>query len=169
MPTANQPDCREQEAAPGHWHGVWTIYPGRWATAEQGVGTAAKRASPRAAPPPATAEPNLSDPALYLNRELSWMRFNERVLAQARDDSHPLLERVKFLAIAANNLDEFQMVGFANLLRQWRADVDTMSPDGLDIDERVFAVRQATNAMIRDFAVCWDELQPLLAEHDIRF
>ena len=111
----------------------------------------------------------MSDPSLYLNRELSWMRFNERVLAQVRDDSHPLLERVKFLAIAANNLDEFQMVGFANLLRQWRADVDTMSPDGLDIDERVFAVRQSTNAMIREFAVCWDELQPLLAEHDIRF
>ena len=92
------------------------------------------------------AEPNLSDPALYINRELSWLAFNARVLAQARDDSHPLLERVKFLAIAANNLDEFHMVGLASLLRQWRADVDTISPDGLDIDERVVAVRGATGA-----------------------
>jgi polyphosphate kinase len=100
---------------------------------------------------------------------LSWLSFNERVLTQARDGSHPLLERVKFMAIAANNLDEFHMVGLANLLRQWRADVDTISPDGLDIDERISSVRSVTGAMLRDFAVCWDELKPLLAEQDIRF
>ena len=91
------------------------------------------------------------------------------MLTQARDSSHPLLERVKFMAIAANNLDEFHMVGLASLLRQWRADVDTISPDGLDIDERISAVRSVTGAMLRDLAVCWDELRPLLADQDIRF
>ena len=91
------------------------------------------------------------------------------MLAQARDKSHPLLERVKFLAIAANNLDEFHMVGLASLLRQWRADVDTISPDGLDIDERVVAVRSAAGDVLRDLAVCWEELRPLLAEQHIQF
>jgi polyphosphate kinase len=115
------------------------------------------------------AEPDLSDPSLFINRELSWLAFNGRVLAQARDGSHPLLERVKFLAIAANNLDEFHMVGLASLLRQWRADVDTISPDGLEIEERVELVRHVVGDMLEDFRSCWDELRPLLAEHDIHF
>jgi polyphosphate kinase len=115
------------------------------------------------------AEPDLTDPSLYLNRELSWLAFNQRVLAQARDTTHPLLERVKFLSIAANNLDEFHMVGLASLLRQWRARVDTISPDGLDIDERVERVRESAGGMLQDFSVCWGELEPPLAEHDLRF
>jgi polyphosphate kinase len=126
---------------------------------------AAKRPAHRTRP----AEPDLADSALYLNRELSWLSFNGRVLAQARDESHPLLERVKFLGIAANNLDEFHMVGLASLLRQWRAGVDTISPDGLDIDEQVKAVRDDAFGMLREFGVCWEELRPLLAEHDIHF
>jgi polyphosphate kinase len=85
----------------------------------------------------------LRDPSLYINRELSWLKFNERVLDQTRDPTHPLLERVKFLAIAANNLDEFYMVRLAGLLRQQRAGIDRLSPDGLDIDEQVDLVRSA--------------------------
>jgi polyphosphate kinase len=64
--------------------------------------------------------PDLSDPRLYINRELSWLAFNERVLAHTQHDGHPLLERVKFLAIAANNLDEFFMIRVATLARQHR-------------------------------------------------
>ena len=68
------------------------------------------------APDPA----DLKNPALYINRELSWLEFNDRVLAQARDASHPLLERVKFLAINATNLDEFFMIRVATTLKQLR-------------------------------------------------
>ena len=70
-------------------------------------------------------DPNdLSSPALFINRELSWLSFNERVLAQAQDASHPLLERVKFLAITGTNLDEFFMVRVATILKKFRAGIE---------------------------------------------
>jgi polyphosphate kinase len=142
---------------------------GRCETTGRNETTETKRSAARSLRSTRSTEPNLSDSALYLNRELSWLAFNGRVLAQARDSSHPVLERVKFLGIAANNLDEFHMVGLASLLRQRRADVDATSPDGLDIDEQVVAVRDGARATLRDFAVCWEELRLLLADHDIRF
>ncbi len=112
---------------------------------------------------------DLADPSLYLNRDLSWLKFNGRVLMQARDTSHPLLERVKFLAIAANNLDEFYMVRVAALLRRQRAGVERVSPDGLDVDERVPTVRDAAAAMLQEIAAVWDqELRPELAGRGIR-
>src|SRR5215210_6573559 len=76
-------------------------------------------------------DPNdLSSPALYINRELSWLSFNERVLAQAQDATHPLLERVKFLAITGTNLDEFFMVRVATILKKFRAGIEEVSIDG---------------------------------------
>src|SRR5687768_1294405 len=117
-----------------------------------------------------TDGPDLSDPSLYINRELSWLAFNERVLDQARTDSHPLLERIKFLAIAANNLDEFFMVRVATLTRQHRAGLHTISPDGLTLGEQLAAVRSRAERMLVDIARCWDsELRPLLASAGIRF
>src|SRR5262249_51953928 len=82
-------------------------------------------------PQTAPAEPDLNDPRLYINRELSWLAFNERVLAHAQSDAPPLLERVKFLSIAANTLDEFFMIRVATLTRQHRAGLNAASPDGL--------------------------------------
>src|SRR5262245_36527562 len=120
---------------------------------------------------PARAEnaaQDVFDHHLYINRELSWLAFNERVLEQAQTDSHPLLERVKFLAITANNLDEFFMIRVATLTRQLRAGLRTSSPDGLTIDEQLTAVRERADRMLRDIASCWDEvLRPLLAAADV--
>ncbi len=85
---------------------------------------------PLSSPAPAVlATPTLDDPALYLNRELSWLEFNWRVLDEALQPLQPLLERVKFFAIFATNLDEFFMIRVAGLRRQVRAGVAQAPPD----------------------------------------
>jgi polyphosphate kinase len=122
-----------------------------------------------ASEPAAASTLDLRDPSLYLNRELSWLAFNQRVLQQARDASHPLLERVKFLAITANNLDEFYMVRFAGLLRQRRACVEKPSIDGLHIDAQVSRVRRVSERMIADIGSTWTTLAKELEAHDIFF
>ena len=122
--------------------------------------------APAAAPPPV----DLTDPSLYINRELSWLAFNQRVLDQANDPAHPLLERVKFLAIVADNLDEFYMVRVATLLKKFRAGVDGTSPDGLNTEQQLLAIRQRAAQMLDDVATCWQELlRPLLESEAIRF
>src|SRR5512136_1105478 len=82
------------------------------------------------------------NPLLYINRELSWVRFNRHVLDEARDESHPLLERVKFLAIYANNLDEFFMIRVSGLQRQLSKGVLKSPPDGLTPSQQLDAIRQ---------------------------
>src|SRR5215813_14896574 len=122
------------------------------------------------APDAAQVEPDLNDPRLYINRELSWLAFNERVLAHASSDAHPLLERVKFLAIAANNLDEFFMIRVATLTRQLRAGLATCSPDGLTVEQQLRAARGRAERSLRAFAECWtDELLPRLTSAGIHF
>src|SRR5512140_804400 len=76
------------------------------------------------------ARPSLLDPALYLNRELTWLAFNSRVLHEAEDERTPLLERVKFLAIVSNNLDEFFMKRIGGLKQQVEAGVQKITVDG---------------------------------------
>ena len=113
---------------------------------------------------------DLTDPSLYINRELSWLAFNQRVLDQANDPAHPLLERVKFLAIVGDNLDEFYMVRVATLLKKFRASVDGTSPDGLNTEQQLHAINQRAAQMLDDLATCWQELlRPLLDGEAIRF
>jgi polyphosphate kinase len=112
---------------------------------------------------------DLDHPSLYFNRELSWLAFNRRVLDQAVADYHPLLERVKFLAIVASNLDEFFMVRVATLLKKQRAGVEAMSVDGLTVAQQLHAVRQRATAMLKEQAACWNErLRPALAARGVR-
>jgi polyphosphate kinase len=113
---------------------------------------------------------DLSAPTLYINRELSWLEFNHRVLAQAQDPFHPLLERVKFLAITASNLDEFFMVRVATILKKFRADIDDTSIDGLNTEQELAAIRPRALEQMDLQTACWSQsLRPLLAGEGIHF
>ena len=98
------------------------------------------------------AAPALDSPSLYLNRELSWLAFNERVLDQARDRRHPILERVKFLAIVGTNLDEFFMIRVAVLQKQMRTHREHVSPDGLTTEQQLALVRARARQMLDEQA-----------------
>jgi polyphosphate kinase len=105
----------------------------------------------------------LDDPALYINRELSWLEFNQRVLEEARDPEHPLLERVKFLGITSSNLDEFTMIRVSGLQTQSQSGQSDISPDGLTSAEQLSAVRKRSTSMMADIAGLWgDVLHPAL-------
>ena len=120
--------------------------------------------------PADAARVSLQDPSLFINRELSWLAFNERVLALAWDDGHPLLERVKFLAIVGSNLDEFFMIRVAALHKQLRTDGERMSTDGLTTEQQLALVRARALQMLENQVRCWTEvLRPALEEHGIRF
>jgi polyphosphate kinase len=113
---------------------------------------------------------DLSAPALYINRELSWLEFNRRVLAQAQGAAHPLLERVKFLAIAGTNLDEFFMVRVATILKKFRAGIEETSFDGLSTEDELSVIRTRALAQMDEQAACWSrELRPSLASEGIHF
>jgi len=100
----------------------------------------------------------------FVNRELSWLEFNRRVLEEAQDPSVALLERVKFLAIFGSNLDEFFMVRMAALKRRIRAGDDTAGPDGLTPVETMRTLTARIHALVDEQQRCFrDGLQPLLA------
>src|ERR671926_318035 len=101
-------------------------------------------AAPRAAP-----ERALTDSDLYANRELSWLDFNDRVLQLAEDDSLPLMERVKFLAIFVTNLDEFFMIRVAGHHDQVDAGIEGRGPDGLTAQETIDAVAERVRELGR--------------------
>ena len=112
--------------------------------------------------------PILDDPTLYINRELSWIRFNRHVLDEARDESHPLLERVKFLAIFANNLDEFFMVRVSGLQRQSAQGVLKAPPDGMTASEQLDAIQQRLRPELELQYDCWHtDILPKLADAGI--
>ena len=121
------------------------------------------------APEGAAAAADLDDPALYLNRELSWLDFNGRVLAEAQDPRNPLLERVKFAAITSSNLDEFYAKRIGWLQRLLRTDPRRRTVDGLTVGEQLTQARERCRAMRDAVDGLWSrELRPALAEAGVR-
>ena len=113
--------------------------------------------------------PSLSDPQLYINRELSWLGFNDRVLEQARDERHPLLERVRFVAISETNLDEFFMIRVAGLQQQVASELPNPVPDGLTPEEQLARIKERTDEFFEERrAILNGDLLPGLAQEGIK-
>ncbi|MFU0841331.1 MAG: Polyphosphate kinase [Burkholderia sp.] len=141
----------------------------------------AKRAAAKAAPAKTAAKgtakkagakkiTDLKDPALYTNREISWIEFDRKVLETAEDTSVPLLERVNFLSIFFNNLDEFYMVRVMNLQRQARSDVAPTGADKMPPAKQLVEIRRRVSALLEEAEELWlKTLKPALERKDIHF
>jgi polyphosphate kinase len=117
-------------------------------------------------PPPRALD--LRDPSLYINRELSWLEFNRRVLHEALDDRTPLLERLKFLAIFSSNLDEFFQVRVAGLKRQVSAGIVERTADGMTPEAQLHAIAETVRDLVRQDRRCLhQDLLPRLAERGL--
>ncbi len=111
----------------------------------------------------------IDDPALYFNRELSWLDFNQRVLELAEDPAVPLLEQIRFCAIYASNLDEFYMVRVAGLFEQLDAGIDARGPDGLRPGEQIDAIQARVLELDKRLHARFEgQLRPALEEEGIR-
>ncbi|HEY0325213.1 MAG TPA: RNA degradosome polyphosphate kinase, partial [Allosphingosinicella sp.] len=121
---------------------------------------AALDASPQAAAP-------ITPPSLYFNRELSWLAFNRRVLEEACNDAHPLLERLRFLSISGNNLDEFFMVRVAGLKGQQLEGVEERSADGLTPSQQLVAIAREADALTANQQGVWSTIKGLLRESNV--
>src|SRR5712664_2813937 len=98
----------------------------------------------------------LDDSQFYFNRHLQWMAFNHRVLQEAQDRSNPLLERVKFLAITANNLDEFVEIRVSSFLQKIEHGSRDLSPDGLTPPEELERVTASMQSFVGEQYKCWN-------------
>src|SRR5215470_407698 len=112
---------------------------------------------------------SLDNPQYFLNRDTSWMAFNRRVLEEASDEGNPLLERLKFLSISANNLDEFFEVRVAAMMQQIEDGYNESGPDGLTLTAKRDVLNKLTHEFVDDQYDCWNNrLRPALAENGIR-
>jgi polyphosphate kinase len=120
-------------------------------------------------PPPdeRTAAPPLTPSQRYINRELSWLAFNERVLEEASNSAHPLLERVRFLSISDSNLDEFYMVRVAALKELAASGVPVKSEDGLTPEQQLAAIAEVAGGLVQRQQRCWADLQKRLRAEGI--
>ncbi|WP_072371403.1 RNA degradosome polyphosphate kinase [Hyphomicrobium sp. NDB2Meth4] len=115
----------------------------------------------------AAIEPPPEGPARFYNRELSWLQFNRRVLEEAQNERHPLLERLRFLSISASNLDEFYMVRVAGIYGQVAAGVQTPSQDGLTPSQQLRTINRFAASLVADKQACWRSLKTEMAQNGI--
>src|SRR6266436_4159369 len=115
-----------------------------------------------------TAHERFGDPKNFVNRELSWLEFDRRVLEEAQDPTQPLIERVKFLTIVSSNLDEFFEIRVAGIKQQIASETSDVGPDGMSPTATFEAIERVVHEMVAQQYALWNkEIEPLLRENHI--